>query len=137
MAEAIYEFFKYYFDKELEGHLDLIADTYPFFAPLRAKIKGGGYTFVRRGKPSKLGKSPDGSIYYDGGLAPSFVYEIAYSQTERELDEAVEYLDWWPKSISAALSFNFDYNKRKEPNFAYIASVSLWTATITKDDTQI
>lgn len=128
MADPIHEVLKQEFDFELRTELNRLAVEYPSIQTLRNNIVAAGHAHIKR---DGWKRSPDGQGYYESFKYPSFVYEIAHSQRENDLNEAVdEYFDQLPGNVGALLTFKFDYNTNlvHTPDFSYSAWVSLWTA---------
>lgn len=60
---------------------------------------------------------------------PTFIYEIAHSESEEGLHESAdEYFDKLSDSTGAILAFKLSYNRKRDPDFAYSATVSFFGA---------
>ncbi|KAI1119360.1 hypothetical protein F5Y14DRAFT_625 [Nemania sp. NC0429] len=133
MADPIHEHFKSKFDIGLDRQLAKLAKRLPAVAHLINDLNLGGHSFVEKGEYDDK-NSPDGQVTFGDVLDPSFIYKIAHSQSEVKLEKLVDhYFGQWPGRIGAVLGFKFSYNRCKDPNFEYTASVSLWTATVDED----
>ncbi|KAI1748310.1 hypothetical protein F4782DRAFT_551106 [Xylaria castorea] len=136
MADPIHECFKIKFDFGLSRQLNNLAAGTPVVANLMEDIAFGAHSSVKKMDLSGR-RNPDGQIYFGEAPYPSLVYEIAHGESEADLQKtANQYFDQWPDAIGAVLCFKFSYDKqRKDPDFEYTASVSLWTATLAEDGT--
>ncbi|KAJ2995275.1 hypothetical protein NUW58_g1321 [Xylaria curta] len=133
MTDPLRECFKVKLDVAIQNGLDQLTNEYPTIAHMVKDIHPSGHIHVST-EDAKVKRSPDGQFCYNGFVYPPLVYEIAHSESEKDLHEAFrEYLGQWPNALGAVVGFKFDYNHKRSPDFAYTASVCLWTATVTDD----
>lgn len=143
MATRVHELFKEKLGLAIHQELDRIARK-PSLLPFRNKITSAGHSRVQKKgtfRAPVFDKSPDGQLIYKSALYPPFIFEIAYSQREKSLQETVdEFFENAPGKICTILAVEIEYAEAKDrlaEDHHHAASVSLWTTEPTEDGIDI
>ncbi|KAI0469994.1 hypothetical protein GGR56DRAFT_153441 [Xylariaceae sp. FL0804] len=141
IPSVLHETLQHFISSALNQELDRIACEYPPLLRFRRNLKGAGHSNVEKFAQSDLPvflKSPDGQFRYieSSEPSPTFIFEIAYSQTEEDLDQTVqEYYEDGP-ATATILAVNIEYappHIRSAHDHCHRGSMS-WYTMIPDDD---